>query len=206
MASKPILGENLGHYRLLDRIGEGGMGVVYRARDEHLQREVALKLLPHNVVSDDSARRRFRQEALTLARLNHPNIGTLHGFEADGDVDFLVMEYVPGINLASRLARGPLRESELLEYAIQMTSALEEAHKQGVIHRDLKPANILITPGGQIKILDFGLARLLTPGEESDTDSGSLKVAGTLPYVAPEQLMGSQTADSRSDLYSCGVV
>ncbi len=206
MATKPISGRMLGHYRLMERIGEGGMGVVYRAYDEHLQREIALKLLPANIVRDESARRRFRKEALTLARLNHPNIGTLHGFEADGDVDFLVMEYVHGITLASKLARGPLRESELLEYAIQMASGMEEAHKQGVIHRDLKPANILITPGGQIKVLDFGLALLLTPGELSDTDSGSLKVAGTLPYVAPEQLTGSQAADSRSDLYSCGVV
>ncbi len=151
---------------------------------------------------DESARRRFRKEALTLARLNHPNIGTLHGFEADGDVDFLVMEYVPGITLASKLARGPMRESELLEYAIQLASALDEAHKQGVIHRDLKPSNILITPGGQLKILDFGLARLLTAGDDSDTDTGNLTVAGTLPYVSPEELSGAQALDSRSDLYS----
>src|SRR5438477_12070090 len=103
MASKPILGEILGHYRLLDRIGEGGMGVVYRARDEQLQREVALKLLPHNVVFDETARRRFRHEALTLGRVNHPDIVTLHGFETDSDVDFLVMEYVSGVLLASQL-------------------------------------------------------------------------------------------------------
>jgi len=206
MASQPISGRTLGHYRLLERIGEGGMGVVYRAYDEHLQREIAVKLLPASVVRDESARRRFRKEALTLARLNHPNIGTLHGFEADGDVDFLVMEYVPGITLASKLARGPMRESELLEYAIQLASALEEAHKQGVIHRDLKPSNILITPSGQLKILDFGLARLLIAGDESDTDTGNLTVAGTLPYVSPEELSGSTTLDSRSDLYSAGVV
>src|SRR6266851_416273 len=206
MATKPISGRTLGHYRLLERIGEGGMGVVYRAYDEHLQREIALKLLPASIVRDESARRRFRKEALTLARLNHPNIETLHGFEADGDVDFLVMEYVPGITLASRLARGPLRESELLEYAIQLASALEEAHKQCVIHRDLKPSNILINPNGQLKILDFGLARLLSAGDDSDTDTGNLTVAGTLPYVSPEELSGSPTLDSRSDLYSCGVV
>jgi serine/threonine-protein kinase len=144
MATQPISGRILGHYRLIERIGEGGMGVVYRAYDEHLQREIALKLLPASVVRDESARRRFRKEALTLARLNHPNIETLHGFEADGDVDFLVMEYVPGITLASKLARGPMRESELLECAIQLASAMEEAHKQGVIHRDLKPGNIII--------------------------------------------------------------
>ena len=206
MATQPISGRVLGHYRLIERIGEGGMGVVYRAYDEHLQREIALKLLPASVVKDESARRRFRKEALTLARLNHPNIGTLHGFEADGDVDFLVMEYVPGITLASKLARGPMRESELLEYAIQLASALDEAHKQGVIHRDLKPGNILITPGGQLKILDFGLARLLTASDDSDTDTGNLTVAGTLPYVSPEELSGAQALDSRSDLYSCGVV
>ena len=206
MAAQPISGRVLGHYRLIERIGEGGMGVVYRAYDEHLQREIAVKLLPASVVKDESARRRFRKEALTLARLNHPNIGTLHGFEADGDVDFLVMEYVPGITLASKLARGPMRESELLEYAIQLASALDEAHKQGVIHRDLKPSNILITPGGQLKILDFGLARLLTAGDDSDTDTGNLTVAGTLPYVSPEELSGAPVLDSRSDLYSFGVV
>jgi tetratricopeptide (TPR) repeat protein len=205
MATKSINGRSFGHYRLIERIGEGGMGVVYRAYDEHLQREVAVKLLPPNVVKDESARRRFRKEALTLARLNHPNIGTLHGFEADGDVDFLVMEYVPGMTLSAKLARGALRESELLEYATQLASALEEAHKQNVIHRDLKPSNILITPSGQVKILDFGLARLLIAGEESDT-TGNLNVAGTLPYVSPEQLSGSNIADSRSDVYSCGVV
>jgi serine/threonine-protein kinase len=206
MASKPILGEILGHYRLLDRIGEGGMGVVYRARDEQLQREVALKLLPHNVVSDDSARRRFRHEAVTLARLNHPNIATLHGFETDSDVDFLVMEYVSGVSLSSKLARGPLRESELLDLAIQLSGALEEAHKNGVIHRDLKPANILISSNGQLKMLDFGLARLLTGDAQTDTATGRLAVSGTLPYVAPEQLSDTPAVDSRSDLYSCGVV
>src|SRR5260370_31875529 len=206
MATQPISGRALGHYRLIERIGEGGMGIVYRAYDEHLQREIAVKLLPASVVRDESARRRFRKEALTLARLNHPNIETLHGFEADGDVDFLVMEYVPGITLASKLARGSMRESELLEYAIQLASALEEAHKQGVIHRDLKPGNIILNPSGQLKILDFGLARLLTSGDDTDTDTGNLTVAGTLPYVSPEELYDSPTLSSGSDLYSCGVV
>ena len=138
MPAKPAFGEVLGHYRLLERVGQGGMGVVYRARDEHLQREVALKLLPDNVTHDESARRRFRQEALTLARLNHPNIETLYSFESDGDKDFLVMEYIRGVTLASRLAAGPLGEPELIEYATQLASALEEAHKEGVIHRDLQ--------------------------------------------------------------------
>ena len=207
MASKANTEQILGHYRLLERLGEGGMGVVYRARDEHLQREVAVKVLPAHVVKDESARRRFRREALTLARLNHPNVETLHNFETEGDVDFLVTEYVAGITLASKLARGPLRESELLEYAVQLASALEEAHKRGVIHRDLKPANILITSSGQLKVLDFGLAQLMAADDEFETTTDSkAEVAGTLPYVAPEQLSDSQAIDSRTDLYSFGVV
>jgi serine/threonine protein kinase/tetratricopeptide (TPR) repeat protein len=206
MVSQPIPRPALGHYRLLERIGEGGMGVVYRAFDEHLQREVALKVLPPRVVQDDSARRRFKQEALTLARLNHPNVGILHGYETDGEVDFLVMEYVHGVTLASKLARGPLRESELVQHAIQLASALDEAHTQGVIHCDLKPANILLTPTGHLKILDFGLARFLNAEGQSDTVTDTLTVAGTLPYVAPELLSGSKDTDSRSDIYSCGVV
>jgi tetratricopeptide (TPR) repeat protein/predicted Ser/Thr protein kinase len=206
MPAKSTFGDVVGHYRLLERVGQGGMGVVYRAHDEHLQRDVALKMLPETVTHDPSARRRFRQEALTLARLNHPNIETLYGFETDGNTDFLVMEYIHGVTLANKLARGPLAESELIDYAIQLASALEEAHKQGVIHRDLKPSNILITPDGQLKMLDFGLARLLMGDGETTTATSSFTVAGTLPYVAPEHLSESQSGDARSDLYSCGVV
>ncbi|HZP18235.1 MAG TPA: serine/threonine-protein kinase, partial [Terriglobales bacterium] len=206
MATKPIFEQTLGHYHLLERLGEGGMGVVYRARDEHLQRDVAVKVLPPDVVKDESARRRLRREALTLARLNHPNIGTLHDLDADGDVDFLVMEYVPGVTLASKLARGPLRESELIEYGIQLASALEEAHKHDVVHCDLKPSNLLITPSGQLKVLDFGLAQLHTVDQQLETATDSINVAGTLPYVAPEQLAGPQALDNRTDIYSCGVV
>ena len=153
MASKPISGQTLGHYRLVDRIGAGVMRVVYRAQHEHLRREVALKLLPPTVLPDESARRHFKREALTLARINHPNVATLYGFETDGNVDFLVMEYVVGVTLANKLARGPLRESELLEYALQLVAALEEAHKHSVIHRDLKPANIFITRTGRVIVL-----------------------------------------------------
>ena len=206
MPAKPAFVEVLGHYRLLERVGQGGMGVVYRARDEHLQREVALKLLPDTVTHDETARRHFRQEALTLARLNHSNIETLYSFESDGDKDFLVMEYIRGVTLASKLAAGPLGEPELIEYATQLASALEAAHKEGVIHRDLKPSNILITPGGQLKMLDFGLARLLTADWQSTTATDRPGICGTLPYVAPEHLSESPTADTRSDVYSCGVV
>ncbi len=206
MPAKPAFVEVLGHYRLLERVGQGGMGVVYRARDEHLQREVALKLLPDTVSHDPSARRHFRQEALTLARLNHSNIETLYSFESDGEKDFLVMEYIRGVTLASKLAAGPLSEPELIGYATQLVSALEQAHKAGVIHRDLKPSNILITPGGQLKMLDFGLARLLTADGQSTTATDRTGICGTLPYVAPEHLSQSHDIDARSDLYSCGVV
>jgi serine/threonine protein kinase/Flp pilus assembly protein TadD/TolB-like protein len=206
MATKPIIEQRLGHYSLLERVGEGGMGVVYHARDEHLKREVAIKILPPNVVKDESARHRLRREALTLARLNHPNIGTLHDLSTEGDVDFLVMEYIPGVTLASKLARGPLSESEILAYAIQLASALEEAHRQGVIHRDLKPSNVLVTPAGQVKVLDFGLAQLLAVSEDSDTVTSSGEFSGTLPYLAPEELAESRTFDCRTDLYSFGAV
>lgn len=207
MATRANPEQIIGHYRLLERLGEGGMGVVYRARDERLQRDVAIKVLPSSAVKDESARRRFRREALTLARVNHPNVETLYDFETEGETDFLVTEYVPGMTLASKLARGPLRESELLELAVQLTSALEEAHKHGVIHRDLKPSNILIAPSGQLKVLDFGLAELLTAGETTETaNESNAFIAGTLPYVAPEQLANPPTIDNRTDLYSCGVV
>lgn len=206
MPAKPASVEVLGHYSLLERVGQGGMGVVYRARDEHLQREVAIKLLPDSVTHDEAARHRFRQEALALARLNHSSIETLYSFESDGGKDFLVMEYIRGVTLASKLAAGPLGGPELIEYATQLASALEAAHKEGVIHRDLKPSNILITPGGQLKMLDFGLARLLTADWQSTTASDRPGISGTLPYIAPENLSESHHVDARSDLYSCGVI
>jgi tetratricopeptide (TPR) repeat protein len=207
MATSPACGQTFGHYRLLERIGEGAMGVVYRAYDEVLERDVALKLLSPGVVRDESTRKRFRQEALTLARLNHPNIETVHGFETAADVDFLVVEYVPGITLADRLARGPMKPAEMLNFAIQLASAVAEAHQHGVVHRDLKPGNVMVTPAGQAKVLDFGLARLLPVGDQttvpSEPDASSM--AGTLPYLSPEQLQGTQP-DRRSDVYALGAV
>jgi tetratricopeptide (TPR) repeat protein/tRNA A-37 threonylcarbamoyl transferase component Bud32 len=207
MATSPARGQTYGHYRLIERIGEGAMGVVYRAHDEVLERDVAIKLLRPGLVRDESTRKRFRQEALTLARLNHPHIETLHGYEATAEADFLVMEYVPGITLADRLARGPMKLPELLNFGMQLASALEEAHRQGVVHRDLKPGNILITPSEQAKVLDFGLARLLPMGDQTTSRSvaDTSSLAGTLPYLSPEQLQGSQP-DRRSDIYALGVV
>ena len=206
MATSLACGQTYGHYRLVARVGEGAMGVIYRAHDEVLERDVALKLLREGVVRDESTRKRFRHEALTLARLNHPNIETVHGFETDGELDFLVMEYVPGITLADRLLQGPVRQPELINLAIQIASGVAEAHDCGVVHRDLKPGNIMITPSGQVKVLDFGLAQLLATENQPTTQSDSAScLAGTLPYLAPEQLRGSQP-DRRSDVHALGVV
>ena len=203
-----MIGQRLGHYRVVEKIGEGGMGIVYLARDERLDRDVALKILPAGVLGDESARKRFRREAQALARLNHPNIGVVHDFDTQDETDFLVMEYVLGKGLADKLAAGALPEKEAVRLGQQVAAALEEAHEQGVIHRDLKPGNILVTPKGQAKVLDFGLARLLThPGDVSvtETSTDAQAAAGTLPYMTPEQLHG-EAADARTDIHALGAV
>src|ERR1700731_3376402 len=158
-----MIGKTLGHYRILEKIGAGGMGVVYRALDERLDRDVALNVVPAGALADDAARHRFRKEALVLARLTHPNIAMIFDFDTQDGVDFLAMEYVAGQSLAQKLDAGVIPEKEALALGIQVTAALEEAHEQGVVHRDLNPRNILVTPKGQAKVLDFGLARLLQP-------------------------------------------
>src|SRR5216684_4869561 len=200
--------ETLTHYRIVEKIGEGGMGVVYRARDERLDRDVAIKVLPTGTLADDAARKRFRKEALALAKLSHPNIGVIYDFDTQEGVDFLVMEYIAGATLAERLTAGALPEKEVLAVGAQIVAALEEAHEHGVVHRDLKPGNILVTPKGQAKVLDFGLAKLLRPGSEiSTTDnlSSTAALAGTMPYMSPEQLRGLP-ADARTDIYAAGAV
>jgi serine/threonine protein kinase/tetratricopeptide (TPR) repeat protein len=202
-----MIGQRLGHYRILEKVGAGGMGVVYRARDEQLERDVALKLLPPGTLSDESARRNFRKEALVLARLNHPNIETVHEFGSQDGTDFLVLEYVPGQTLAQMLVGGPLPEKEVIAVGMQIAAALEEAHERGIIHRDLKPANVALTSRGHAKVLDFGLAKLLRPREEVTTQhlSESGGVPGTLPYLSPEQLRGDPV-DARSDIHAIGAV
>src|SRR6202790_1041547 len=165
----PIVGQVLGHYRVLEQIGAGGMGLVFRASDEQLERDVAIKVLPPGMLADEAARRRFRREALTLAKLNHPNIGTVYEFGSQDGLDFLVMEYVPGKTLADRLRGGTLPEKEVVALGMQIAAALEEAHERGIVHRDLKPANIAITEKGRAKILDFGLPKLLWPADEGTT-------------------------------------
>lgn len=202
-----MIGQTLGHYRILERVAAGGMGVVYRARDEQLDRDVALKVLPSGTLSDETARRHFRKEALALAKLNHPNIETVYEFGTQDGTDFLVMEYVPGKTLAERLARGTLPEREVIALGMQIAGALEEAHERGIVHRDLKPANIAITAKGVAKVLDFGLAKLLHPVDEGTTEAltDSHVAAGTLPYMSPEQLKG-EPIDARADIYTIGAV
>ena len=202
-----MIGQTLGHYRILEKVAAGGMGVVYRAHDELLDRDVAVKVLPSGTLSDQATRRHFRQEAMALAKLNHAHIETVYEFGTQDDVDFLVMEYLPGKTLADRLSGTALNEREIIELGIQIASALQEAHDRGIVHRDLKRPNIAITAKGFAKILDFGLAKLLRPVEEGTTEflSDSQAAAGTLPYMPPEQLKGERV-DARADIYTMGAV
>jgi len=198
----------LGHYRIVQKIGAGGMGEVYSARDEHLARDVAIKVLPPGTLIDESARKHFRKEALILSQLNHPNIATIHDFDTQQGVDFLVMEYIPGITLSEKLAAGPLPEKETLHLGVQLAEGLAAAHEHGVVHRDMKPGNLRLTADGRLKILDFGLAKLRRPVAESAVTESVIEsraTAGTLPYMAPEQVLGGEI-DDRTDIHGAGSV
>ena len=200
------VGGIIGHYRVLELLGEGGMGVVYRAHDERLGRDVALKFLPPTSLENDVSRKRFHKEARALAKLSHPNIATVYDFDSQDSVDFLVTEYVPGETLAAKLAGGAIPQKEVLRLGMQLADGLAAAHEAGVLHRDLKPSNLQIMPDGRLKILDFGLAQFCHPSSGATTESvADLQCAGTLPYAAPEQLRGEQ-ASTRSDIYSAGAV
>lgn len=184
------------------------MGMVFRASDQQLERDVAIKVLPTGMLADEAARKRFRREALTLAKLNHPNIGTVYEFSSQDGIDFLVMEFVGGIGVDAKLGAGPLPQKEVLRLGFQLADGLASAHDHGVIHRDLKPANLRLTQDNRLKILDFGLAQFA----RKDVDLGvtasiseNNKVSGTLPYMSPEQLRGEDT-DPRSDIFSAGAV
>ena len=203
-----MVGQTLSHYRILEQIGAGGMGVVYRASDERLERDVAIKVLPVGTLADESARQRFRKEALTLSKLNHPNVATVHDLDSQGGVDFLVTEYISGITLDAKLAAGALPEQEVIRLGMQLSEGLKAAHQQNIVHRDLKPANLRLTPDGRLKILDFGLAQLMPHASDlgiTATLTQSHEVTGTLPYMAPEQLRGG-VADARSDIWAAGAV
>jgi tetratricopeptide (TPR) repeat protein len=183
------------------------MGVVYRADDERLDREVAVKVLPPGRLADEATRNRFKQEAQALARLNHPNIATIFDFDCDGTTDFLVMELLSGQTLAYQLLSGPLAAHSVIEFGIQLAEGLAAAHQQGIIHRDLKPGNLAFTADGRVKILDFGVAKLLKsdPTDVTQTMTGGGLVKGTLAYMAPEQLRG-ESIDARVDIYAAGSV
>ncbi len=194
----------LGRYRLVERIGAGGMGEVWKAHDGRLDRTVAVKMLLRGAIGDETSLERFRREALTLSRLSHSGIATVFDFDSAGDHDFLVMEFVPGGTLESRLREGPLPLDEVRSIGAAIADALEDAHRQGVLHRDLKPGNVALTMEGRPKILDFGLALLMS----GDAMTGRLTQAGTvmgsLAYMAPEQLVG-EPDDPRTDIYALGV-
>lgn len=207
----PLIGQALGHYRILEKIGDGGMGAVYRAQDERLDREVAIKVLHERTTLYEHSRKLLHKEAVTLSKLNHSCIATIYDFDTQHGLDFLVMEYVSGKTLSRHMAASALSEKEVATLGLQVAQALEEAHEHGIIHRDLKPANIAITAKGQVKVLDFGLAKLFDPargGVKAETLTLSVDeshLAGTLPYMAPEQVNGEHI-DARTDIYGLGVV
>jgi eukaryotic-like serine/threonine-protein kinase len=183
------------------------MGVVYRAHDERLDRDVALKVLPAGSLGDEDARRRFRKEALALSKLNHPHIATIHDFDSQGGIDFLVMELISGKAISHVIREGGLSDSEVRDLSLQLADGLVTLHRHGIVHRDLKPGNLRLTADGRLKILDFGLARLLQPvtSEPTVTSTGTPEFAGTLAYMAPEQVRG-EAIDARTDVYAAGAV
>jgi len=199
----------LSHYRILEQIGAGGMGVVFRAHDERLDRDVALKVLPPGIVVEIATRRRFHKEALALSKLNHPNIATVHDFDTQDGTDFLVEELIEGLSLDAMLASGPLSEKEIIHLGSQLLEGLAAAHEHGVIHRDLKPANVRVTPDARLKILDFGLAMILhgevSPTAVTESLSETKPFVGTLPYMAPEQLLAGKL-DARTDIWAVGCI
>ena len=209
-------GTRLGVYEVTAKIGEGGMGEVYQARDTTLDRDVALKVLSEAFTADPDRLARFQREAKVLASLNHLNIGVIHGFESSGDTQALVLELIEGPTLADRITEGPLPVDEALTIARQMAEALEAAHEEGIVHRDLKPANVKVRPDGTVKVLDFGLAKAITQdaGSESGVDNPTVSltgatqmgmVIGTAAYMAPEQARGKKV-DTRADVWAFGVV
>ncbi len=211
-------GTRIAHYDVLAAIGAGGMGEVYRARDTLLGRDVALKVLPELFAADPDRRARFQREAKTLAALNHPNIAAIHGLAEAPNVSALVLELVDGETLAERIDRGPIPLDETLAIATQIAAALESAHERGIVHRDLKPANVKLTHTGAVKVLDFGLAKLVEaggtapaglsapPASQSSAPVTEIGVPiGTAAYMSPEQVRG-QAVDKRTDIWAFGCV
>src|SRR3984885_9344187 len=208
-APRPDLkGVAVGHYRILEEIGFGGMGVVYKAEDTRLGRLVALKFLPEHMAADSVALQRFRREARSASSLNHPNICTIYDIDVYESREFIAMEYLDGQTLAMYIAGRRAGGNELVtKLGMPIAEALGAAHSKGVIHRDIKPGNIFVTQSGLVKVLDFGVAKLVAEADQSDaaglTETNT--ITGTLPYMSPEQLHG-ENLDTRSDIYALGVV
>ena len=205
-------GTRLGPYEILSPLGEGGMGEVYLAEDPRLDRRVAIKVLPADSMADPQARKRLVREAQAAARLDHPNICAIYEVSEDAGTSFIVMQYVEGDTLASRLHLGPLDLRQAITVATQTAEALAEAHSRGIIHRDIKPQNIMIASRGQVKVMDFGLAKAISAPAalESQADTDVLltergMIVGTVPYMSPEQLR-NEPLDARSDIFSFGAV
>ena len=209
-----MIGRTTLHYQIVENLGCGGMGVVYKARDAHLDRFVAIKVLPPEKVADPERMRRFVQEAKAASALNHPNIIHIYDIAETDSVLFIAMEYVAGKTLDQLIGRKGLRLNETLRYAIQIADALVKAHVAGIVHRDLKPSNVMVTADGLVKVVDFGLAKLTVPasgeleatrtvkaGEKPDTEEGA--IVGTVAYMSPEQAEGKKV-DARSDMFSFG--
>ncbi len=210
-----MIGQTISHYKVIEKIGQGGMGEVYRAEDTNLSREVAIKVLPEQFTQDPQRLARFEREAKLLASLNHPNIAAIYGFEKAEGVHFLALELVPGETLAERVAKGPVPVEEALEVCRQIAEGVEAAHEKGVIHRDLKPANVKVTPEGKVKILDFGLAKAFEDEipaadiSQSPTLTEEMTragvILGTAAYMSPEQAKG-KSVDNRTDIFAFGSV
>nr|NIV48002.1 protein kinase [Gammaproteobacteria bacterium] len=210
-----MIGSTIAHYKITAKLGEGGMGEVYRARDERLNRDVAVKILPQSVQDDAARLARFKREAQVLASLTHGNIAQVYGLEEHDGNHAIVLELVEGEDLSERIARGAVPLEDACQIAVQIAEALEAAHEKGIVHRDLKPANVKLTPDGKVKVLDFGLAKALADDDGSGDISNSPTmtaaatqagiILGTAAYMAPEQAKG-KPVDRRADVWAFGCV